>query len=54
MTGFCLFLTDSDIPLHNALPTTRPSALFNNEIVLGVIQKPITKFLDLFICFILL
>jgi len=54
VTGFCLFLIDSDISLHNALPTTKPSAFFNDKIVLLVIPKPITKFLDLFICLILL
>jgi len=42
-------LIDSDISLHNALPTTRPSAFFNDEMVLIVIPKPITKFLNLFI-----
>ena len=54
VTGFCLFLIDSDISLHNALPTTKPSAFFNDEIVLIVIPKPITKFLDLIIFLILL
>ena len=53
MAGFCFFLIDSDILLHNALPTTRPSAFFNDEMVLTVIPKPITKFLDLFIFLIL-
>ena len=52
--GILVFLIDSEIFLHNALPTTKPSAFFNDEIVLIVIPKPITKFLDLFIFLILL
>jgi len=49
VTGFCRFLIDSEIFLHNALPTTKPSAFFNDDMVLAVIPKPITKFLELFI-----
>ena len=32
------------IVLHNILPTTSPLADFNDEIVLSVIPKPITRF----------
>ena len=41
MTGFCLLRSDLEISLHNALPTTKPSAFFKAEIVSRVIPKPI-------------
>ena len=44
MTGFCRFFKDSLIPLHNALPTTKPSAFLKDDIVFSVIPKPITAF----------
>ena len=54
MTGFCLFLIDSEIFLHISDPTTHPSDDLKDKIFLLVIQKPITNFLDLFILLILL
>ena len=39
VTGFCPFLIDSEIFLHNALPTTKPSAFFSDEIVLSCDSK---------------
>jgi hypothetical protein len=54
VTGFCLFLTDFDISLHKALPTTNPSAFLSDAIDFSVIPNPITIFLFLFRLLILL
>ncbi|SVE56301.1 uncharacterized protein METZ01_LOCUS509155, partial [marine metagenome] len=53
VTGFCPFFKLLVISLQIALPTTKPSADFNFEIVFSVIPKPITQFFFGLIFFIL-